>query len=65
MDWDPPDVCLCGVAQVYPNVTVSWTPCPCARALGSPTGHTQQRCDACGRMWRENNCDLLVDGRQV
>lgn len=65
MDWNPPDTCLCGAAMVWPNVTVSWSPCPCARAQGKPTGHTQQRCEACGRMWRANNCDLLVDGRPL
>lgn len=63
MDWQPPDACGNGHPQRYPNVTVSWTPCECTRAVPQPPGHTQQRCNICGWLFRENGCDKLVDGK--
>lgn len=60
MDWSPPAECTNGHPLRYPTVTVSWGPCECAKATGSPRGHRKIRCnvDGCGVYWYEDGCDL-------
>lgn len=63
MEWDPPKVCGRGHQLRYPNVRSGWSPCPCPKATGAPSGHQYVECLTCHWEWRTGDgCDLLRDG---
>lgn len=65
MVYNPPTVDPAGHQLHDPNVRVGWSPCDCARADGSPTGHDYVECLTCHWEWRSPACDKYRDGYPI